>query len=346
MKLPDKLNSFKPYPAMQGTPAARMDGNESCFAPPPDMLDEIAQAVRNTDLHRYPDPYATEVCALAEAFWGAPNNSAVAGNGSDELISIALSALLPRGGKVLICDPDFSMYRFYSALCELECIGVERCSGVPNVDEVIAKGKDAGAVIFSNPCNPTGQAMPLNDVLRIIKSLGCPVLLDEAYADFTIDGKQSAMPYITDHEHLMIFKTCSKNLALAGIRLGFAFAGNTLRGVMRSVKSPYNVNAATQAAGAAALRRPEWLRGNAKRLVEAKDKLYALLTVWADSRPGVSVTDTVVNFVLLSVPDAENVCRQLHSRGINTRYINGLLRITAGTDEENKLLIAALKETV
>ncbi|MCL2002935.1 MAG: histidinol-phosphate aminotransferase family protein [Oscillospiraceae bacterium] len=344
MKLPDKLQNFRPYPAMAGTPLARLDGNESCFTLPEDILDEIAEAVRAVELHRYPDPYAAEVCALAEAFWNAPEGSAVAGNGSDELISIALSALLPRGGKLLVCDPDFSMYRFYAAMYELECLGESRrLSGVPDVKEVVAKGMEAGAVIFSNPCNPTGQALPPEDVLRIVESLDCPVLLDEAYADFIDGGKHTLLPYIERFKHLIVFKTCSKNLALAGIRLGFAFAGETLRDILRAVKSPYNVSATTQAAGAAALRRPEWLRANAGRLVEAKNRLYHRLSQWARTRPGVSVTDTATNFVLLAVPDAEDVYKHILSQGISVRLINGLLRVTAGTDEETERLINALE---
>jgi histidinol-phosphate aminotransferase len=342
MNLPEKLKSFKPYPAISGTPSVRLDGNESCFQLPQEMRDEIAEAVRNTDLHRYPDPYATEACALAEAFWSAPKGSAVAGNGSDELISIALSALLPRAGKLLICDPDFSMYRFYADLNELEIIGLERFSGVPDVDEVIEKGREAGAVILSNPCNPTGQAVSLEGVLRIVEALACPVLLDEAYMDFWEDGKQSLLPYIERYNHLLVLKTCSKNLALAGIRLGFAFAGAELRDILRSVKSPYNVSATTQAIGTAILRRPDWLRGNAERLTEAKDKLFKLLMQWAG--PGVTVTDTVANFVLLEMPNAESVYKHLQAQGVSIRFVNGLLRISAGTNEENERLIKTLEE--
>jgi len=344
LNLPEKLNGFKPYPAMMGTPDVRVDGNESCFALPPDMLDEITAAVRETGLNRYPDPYAAEVCRLAEAFWGAPEGSATAGNGSDELISIALSALLPRGGKLLVCDPDFSMYRFYAALCELECIGLERVSGVPDADEIIEKGKTAGAVILSNPCNPTGQGFPQEETLRIVNELNCPVLLDEAYTDFWEEGKHSLISAIERYEHLIIFKTCSKNLAMAGIRLGFAFAGEKLTHTMRSVKSPYNVNALTQAAGAAALRRPAWIKGNAKRLIGQKDKLFALLSQWAEGKPDVTVTDTVVNFVTVKLPDAETVFKHLQAKGIAVRLLPGLLRVSAGTDEENMRLMAALEE--
>ena len=342
MNLPEKLKSFKPYPAMTGAPAVRVDGNESCFPLPPALLDEIAETVRRTDIGRYPDPYATEVCSLAEQFWGAPEGSAVAGNGSDELISIALSSLLPRGGRLLVCDPDFSMYRFYAALYELECAGTGRYPGVPEIGEVIEKGKDADAVILSNPCNPTGQGVLPDEMLRVAESLNCPVLLDEAYMDFWDGGKHSLLPYIDRYNNLMILKTCSKNLALAGIRLGFAFCGEELSGVLRSVKSPYNVNAVTQAAGAAVLRRPDWIRDNTKRLCEAKDRLFKRLGEWARETEGASVTDTVANFVLLTLPDAPEWHRRLQSRGVGVRLINGVLRITAGAETEQDALLAAL----
>ncbi|MDR0324596.1 MAG: histidinol-phosphate aminotransferase family protein [Oscillospiraceae bacterium] len=344
MNLPEKLAAFKPYPAMTGAPPVRLDGNESCFCIPQDMRDEIAEAVRHIDLHRYPDPYAAEVCASAERFWGAPEGSAVAGNGSDELISIALGALLPRGGKLLVCDPDFTMYRFYAALYELDCIGLDRFSGVPDTGEIIQKGKNTDAVILSNPCNPTGQALPLEDVLRVVEALDCPVLLDEAYMDFWDGGKHSVLPYIKRYKHLIVLKTCSKNLALAGIRLGFAFAGEELASLLRSVKSPYNVSALAQAAGAVLLQRPEWIHENTARLMEAKDRLYKRLSGWARDIESASVTDTVANFVLLTLPDAEEWHTYLQSQGISVRLAGGALRITAGTEAEEDALLAALNK--
>ncbi|MDR0294467.1 MAG: histidinol-phosphate aminotransferase family protein [Oscillospiraceae bacterium] len=339
MTLPEKLKQFTPYPAMTGTLSARLDGNESCY--PTGLADEIAEAVRSLDLHRYPDPYAAEVCSLAERFWGAPEGSAVAGNGSDEFISISLSALLPRGGRLLVCDPDFSMYRFYASLYELECVGLERFNGVPDVNEIIQKGQYAHAVILSNPCNPTGQALPLKDILRIAETLPCPVLLDEAYMDFWEGGRHSALPYINRYTNLIIFKTCSKNLALAGIRLGFAFAGEELRNVLLTVKSPYNVSVLAQAAGAAVLRRPEWIRENTRRLCEAKNRLYERLSGWARNS-GALVTDTDTNFVLLALPDAEGWFKYLQSRSIGVRLIGSSLRVTAGTERETDALMEAL----
>jgi histidinol-phosphate aminotransferase len=338
MKLPDKLTAFKPYPAMTGPVSVRADGNESCFALPRELQNAIADAVRSAELHRYPDPYAAEVCALAEAFWHAPKGSAVAGNGSDELISVALAALVPRGGKLLVCDPDFSMYRFYSSLYELETVGLQRRSGIPDIGEVSEKAKTAGAVILSNPCNPTGQGIPKEEALRIVEAAPCPVLLDEAYMDFWEGGKQTLLPFIEDFENLIVLKTCSKNLALAGARLGFAFAGERLRSVLRSVKSPYNVSCLSQAAGAALLRRPEWIRENTRNIVTQKDKLFKML----QTLPGLKVTDTVANFVLVCLPDAEKAHKNLQDQGINVRYINGLLRVTAGTDKENERLIEVL----
>ena len=342
MRLPDKLKAFKPYPAMSGAPPVRLDGNESCFALPPAILDEISEELRKIDLHRYPDPRASEVCNLADEFWNAPTDSAVAGNGSDELISLTLSAFLSHGSKLVVADPDFSMYRFYATLCEVECLGIDRLSGLPRVDEIIDKGRLADAVIFSNPCNPTGQALSRADVLRIVESLDCPVLLDEAYADLWDGGRGSALEFVDVHNHLIVFKTCSKNLALAGIRLGFAFAGPKLRNVLLSVKSPYNVNSMTQAVGAIALSHPDLLRENTQSLVAAKDRLYARLSEWSRGQKTILVTDTVANFILLTMPGAEQVYEHLITQGISVRLIADSLRITAGTDQEQDLLLEAL----
>lgn len=328
---------------MSGDITVRLDGNESCFPLPQYVMGEIAECLLHIPLNRYPDPYATEVCGLAEAFWNAPKGSAVAGNGSDELLSVALGALLPRGGKILVCDPDFSMYRFYAALNELECVGLERVSGVPDASEIIQKGSAADAVILSNPCNPTGQGLPLADILRIIEELSCPVLLDEAYMDFWDGGSASALPYIERYSHLLVFKTCSKNLAMAGARLGFAFAGEKLAAILRSVKSPYNVSATTQAIGAVVLRHSELLRENTRKLCEAKDSLYARLSEWAKTIEGCTITDTVVNFVLVSLPDARGWYEALRRKGIAVRLTHDMLRITAGIEVETEALLSALK---
>ncbi|MDR1669866.1 MAG: histidinol-phosphate aminotransferase family protein [Oscillospiraceae bacterium] len=341
MNLPEKLKDFKPYPPMTETIPVRLDGNESCYPLPDKLMNEIAEVVRNTPLHRYPDPAAAEVCALAEAFWDAPEGSAVAGNGSDELISVALSALLPRGGKLLVCDPDFSMYRFYAALYEIECVGVPRTPGVPGAEELIQAGRGADAVILSNPCNPTGQVLPLPQVVQMVETLTCPVLLDEAYMDFWEES--SVLPYIERYNNLIVLKTCSKNLALAGIRLGFVFAGAELADILRSVKSPYNVSSVTQAIGAAVLRHPELLLKNTNRIRAQKDKLYARLSEWARFRDGVTVTDTAANFVLLDLPDAAGCHAALRAKGIAVRLINGGLRITAGTGNEITALMEALQ---
>jgi histidinol-phosphate aminotransferase len=238
------------------------------------------------------------------------------------------------------------MYRFYAALSEAECIGTERRAGIPDVAEIIKKGKGVDAVILSNPCNPTGQALPREEVLRIVEALDCPILLDEAYMDFWEGGKHSLIRDIERYEHLLVLKTCSKNFALAGIRLGFAFAGERLRNILHSVKSPYNVSALTQAAGAAALRHPDWLRGNTAALCAAKDRLYIRMSEWASKREGFTVTDTVANFVTLSMPDAGGLYERLQNEGIAVRYVGGMLRLSAGTDAEQDFLLSVLEKEI
>jgi histidinol-phosphate aminotransferase len=199
--------------------------------------------------------------------------------------------------------------------------------------------RSADAVILSNPCNPTGQGLRREQLLPILADSQALMIIDEAYMDF---WDQSLLDQIQTYERLIILKTCSKNFGLAGIRLGFAMTGPFLAGVLRSVKSPYNVSATTQAIGEAVLRYPERLRAHTRRILEAKAYLYARLTEWGQQHKDCRVTDTLTNFVLLALSASEPIHKSLCDQGIAVRKLPGCLRITAGSRDETDTLIGAL----
>ncbi len=285
------------------------------------------------NFNRYPDPLASGVCSLMGTYCGVPGKRVVAGNGSDELISIIMS-ILPRGAKVVVCEPDFEMYRVYATLFELHVFPCDRVTGLPDVDALVKCGQDADAVILSNPCNPTGQGLPRDKTMYLLDKLPCLCVIDEAYMDF---WDQSVLGNIDAYPHLLVLKTCSKNIGLAGIRLGFAITGKELAAVIRSVKSPYNVNALTQAVGEVVLRRPQWIRERTAQIMRAKEYLLSRLEGW-------DVTDTKTNFVLLKTNQAKEWHASLKGHGIATRLRSDALRITAGLKAETDALMDALED--
>lgn len=341
MILPDKIQNMELYQPVTENLPIRLDANESFIPMEKALLDEISAAVAALPLHRYPDPCAAEVCRLAAEYFGTSVESTVAGNGSDELISIILSTLLPRGGRLLVCDPDFSMYRFYAALYECKPLSCNRQNGLPDLQELCRAAQTADALILSNPCNPTGQGISRQEMLSIVRSTSALCIIDEAYMDF---WDQSIITEIERNQQLIVLKTCSKNIGLAGIRLGFAFAHPELAAVLRAVKSPYNVNAITQVIGRIVLSHPETLRRNTERILDAKRTLLRRLSETLPQWDNVSITDTAANFLLLTLPNPERTHQLLRERGIAVRLLPGALRITAGAPEETDALISALEQ--
>ncbi|MCL2747204.1 MAG: histidinol-phosphate aminotransferase family protein [Oscillospiraceae bacterium] len=347
MKLPDKFAAITPYTPVTGDYAVRLDANES-FLPLPDwLLREIHGTWARLPLHRYPDPLATAVRQRAASLYGVDADQVVAGNGSDELIALIMSTFTPRKGRVLLTDPDFSMYRFYADLYELGCRAIGKPDRRPDIDAVLrsAEEEPPDLVIFSNPCNPAGLGAPRQEVLRLLDAVSCPVVVDEAYMDF---WDQSVIDCIPQYGNLIVLKTCSKAVGLAGLRLGFAIAQRGIAGALLKIKSPYNVNALTQAAGEVVLSHPVYLRNCAARIKSATLSLQGSLRALAAQTGGwLGVLPTETNFVLLQTPEAGSIFSSLCRRGILIRKLGPtLLRVTAGSISEQAALLQALEEIV
>ncbi|MDR3207225.1 MAG: histidinol-phosphate aminotransferase family protein [Oscillospiraceae bacterium] len=344
MNLPEKLSRMTAYEPVRGDYPVRLDANESFLETPPWLRDAVAAAVAQVPLHRYPDPTASGVRRLAARLYGVDAAHITAGSGSDELIALSMAALVPRGGRVLLTDPDFSMYRVYAGLYELDCFAVGKAGRRVEIDAVLAEAKriQPHLIIFSNPCNPTGLGVTRPEALRLADGADCPVAVDEAYMDF---WDQSLIGDLPGRDNLLILKTCSKAYGLAGLRLGFALAGPDITAALQKSRSPYNVSALTQAAGEAALSHPDYLADCAARLREAAAALYqALSALSARSNGAFRALPTETNFVLLETPNAPKIYESLRAQGILIRLLNNtLLRVTAGTPEEQRALLAGLE---
>ena len=308
-------------------------------------MEKIQAEIAGVAFHRYPDPGAQQVCAAAAELFGVEPAQVVAGNGSDELISVLFTCFLDKGSKVLICDPDFSMYRFYGAMAEMEIVDAGKRGGAPDPEEIVrcAQKYDVSAVIFSNPCNPTGKVLHREAVLELIRSLPeVLIVVDEAYMDF---WDQSIVEDVASFSNALVLRTCSKAIGLAGIRLGLAIGGEAMIDLVKLAKSPYNVNALTQAAALAVLREKEYLRRATEQIVESRKALMRALAELARAYPEkLTVSETVTNFVLVESPQVQMIYDRLLRRGIRVRKLQDTLRITAGSHEENQALIAQLQE--
>lgn len=337
----DKLKNLTPYSPNIDDCRIHLDANESFVELSDDMKRQIAEKMLDIHFNRYPDPLASDVCELFGMRYGIPSRFVTAGNGSDELISILLTTFTQRGEKVLLTEPDFSMYRIYCGTAECEPVVIGKNGDLTFDPEKMierANAEKVRMILFSNPCNPTGQGLCREDVLKIARKSNCLVVVDEAYMDF---WDQSVIEDATATENLIVLKTCSK-IGFAAARLGFAVANSELTDYLRAAKSPYNVNTLTQAAASVFLKNSEYLNGAVERVKRSRDSLYNALKRLEEKYGGMRVYPTHTNFVLVKFKNSENVYKLLKSFGISVRLISSCLRITAGTRQENRELIEAL----
>ncbi len=341
----EKIRNLKPYDPIEGEYKIRLDANESYFVPDEALRQEMAQAAAAVAFNRYPDPYAAELCEAFAKLYGIPASSVTAGNGSDELISLICGSLLQKGDKLLTLSPDFSMYRFYGEIFENPVTVFEKNADFSvDIDRLIAyiRENKIAALIFSNPCNPTGKGLTKEEARKLISSVDALVVLDEAYMDF---WDQSLLQEVLNYDNLIILKTCSKAIGMAALRVGFAVTGPALTTALKAAKSPYNVNSVSQAMAACILKKKELLESCRKALVASAAELQGMLSALAENFPVLEqVYPTCTNFVFIRSEKSREIHKALLKRSIAVRCFGGYLRITAGSPSENRAVVEALED--
>lgn len=341
--LNNKIKELVPYEPISGTYNIRLDANECPENLPDEIQKQAETALKSIDFNRYPDPLAEKLVNSFAEFYGIKPELVTAGNGSDELIFLIESAFLEKGDKMLVVSPDFSMYRFYSSICEVECDTFIKDESLEiDVDSLIKKLNldNVKLLLFSNPCNPTGRGMTAEDARRLVKSTDALVILDEAYMDF---WDQSLIQEVENYDNLIVFRTASKAVGCAALRLGFAVAGVTISRAIKAVKSPYNVNSISQAIGEVIYKNKEYLHKRKITIVNNREKLYNELVELSKTQSDFTVYPSVANFVFIKTGKAAEIWEYLKEKSIVVRLMGGYLRITAGTTYEVEQTVSALK---
>jgi histidinol-phosphate aminotransferase len=322
-------------------PAARrkLNQNESPWDLPPALKRDILAAAEAAPWQRYPEFAPPELLAALAHRYGWTPDGILVGNGSNELIQATLTTTLEHGDVVVAPSPTFSLYRLLTGV-----LG-GRYRPVPlgpsfayDVDALIeaAVRERARVVVLNSPNNPTGSALPEGAVARVLEETGALVVCDEAYQEF---GGPTALPLLRTSSRLVVLRTFSKALGLAGLRFGLALAHPAVAREIAKAKLPYNVNVVTLAAAAAALRHGEALAERTRALVEQRERLAARLS----GLPGLEVFPSAANFMLIRCrrhPAREVFRRLLDEHGILVRDVSGTselaqcLRISVGTAED------------
>jgi histidinol-phosphate aminotransferase len=334
----DRMAGYVPGEQPRDGGFIKLNTNENPYPPSPKVLEAIAGALGDR-LRLYPDPVGTAFRKVAASLHGVEPEMILAGNGSDDLLTIVTRAFAGPGDLVAYPTPSYILYR---TLAEIQGA---RSAEVPfeadwTLDPAgFAKLKPRLAFI-ANPNSPSGTALTPDRLAAIAAGVDCPLVVDEAYVNFA-DGH--AVGLINDHPNVIILRTLSKGYSLAGLRLGYLIARPEIVDGLIKVKDSYNCDTLSLVGGAAAL-------ADRDHLAETSGKIRATRTRLADAmrRRGYLVPESQSNFVWCTGgPPALATYEALKARKILVRLMRypgqpDGLRITVGTDTEIDLLLEAL----
>ena len=298
-------------------------------------------------VNRYPDPQQATVKSVLAQQNGVDKNQILLGNGSDEVLDLLFRAFCePKKDNVITLPPTYGMYGVLANLNAIENREILLSEDFQPQLEVIMKAVDKNTkmIFLCSPNNPTGNSFSKESVQYLLDNFNGLVVIDEAYIDFS--DKASWIQKINTYPNLIITQTLSKAYGLAGIRLGICYASAAIIGVLNKIKPPYNVNELTQQRALDRLANPIKIKEEINSIIEQREQLLKVLN---EVNFVSKIYPTEANFILIKVDNANQRYDELIAKGIVIRnrttqpLCENTLRLTIGTEEENKKLMAALK---
>jgi len=340
-----KMKGYTPGEQPGDPSIVKLNMNENPYATPAPIL-EAFRYLADGRLRLYPESTAeTLLNALAKTYnW--PVEGILAGNGSDEILSLLFSASVGKGDLVQYPDLTYSLYPVLAQIREAKTKEVKLDTFYDLPFEKFSAG--ARLTLFGYPNPPVGNCFPLKHIENFARKAKGLVLIDEAYVDF---ADSHCLNLARRYPNILVLRTMSKSFSLAGIRLGFVFAHPGVVEQLLKVKDSHNVNRITQALGLAALKTEslERVKKNIKKIRFERTRLTEGLR-----NIGFSVPNSEANFILATrtgKPGAESLYKNLKKKGVLIRYfshprLRNSLRITIGTTEQNNRLLAALRAVI
>lgn len=292
-------------------------------------------------LNRYPVDRSDKLREKLAEKLGKDPDELLMGNGSSELIELMMKTYLEAGERVVSFSPSFTMYKIFTIIHK----GSYEDYPLDNMEKLNVEGfinfikeKKPKLVILCNPNNPTGSLIPKEDIIKIVKSVDGMVILDEAYiefADLPLEDETREL------ENLVVLRTFSKAVGLAGIRLGYMISNKENIGYINRVRSPYNINSLTQEIGLKALENKAIVNKNIEIVKSERERMKKVLEA-----NGLKPLSSHTNFLFFKAP--KELFELLWNKDILIRDFGGELegyyRLTIGTPEENNIVIRTIEE--
>lgn len=342
------VRDVDPYVSPQLDVAARLNTNECPHPLPEGFSAELAAAVRELPLHRYPDGAMTRLREELAAGHGHTVEGTWTANGSNEALTQLLLAYGGPGRTAIVFEPTYLLHSRLSWLTHTDLAQLRLAApfvlGDAAIDEALRAQPDV--VFVCSPNNPTGNAQPLDAIASLAERTTALVIVDEAYIEF---GGESALKLVADHANVAVVRTFSKAFAMAGARLGYVLTSPDVVGDLQRVRLPYHVSALAQTAGIVALRHTSEAMSLLDSIRGQRDRISRELS----TIDGMTVFPSDANFVLFVPPpphDAKQVWQALLDRGVLVRDLTAVvpnaLRVTAGAEHEVDLFLASLREVL
>lgn len=331
------IRSLSAYEAKEIQCRVKLDANESPYG-----FNNAIKVVKFIKTNRYPDPGASLLKKYISRDVRVKPENLILGNGSDELIYYLITIF---GGPVLYPIPTFSMYGIIT-----QAIGEKRIE-IPldeefdlDIEKILMtiKSQKPKLIFLSSPNNPTGNCFSSDRILKIIESTSSQsiVVVDEAYQPFS--SEMGFLPFLKDYKNLVIMRTLSK-IGLAGLRVGFLIADEEIINEVNKVRLPFNLNSFSQAVAVEVLKNRKVLNSYIKSIISERKRLLDEM----EKIKGIKPYPSEANFILFKIENPDKIYKGLLKKGVLIRnmkgVVNGCLRVTVGTPEENSIFLNVLK---
>jgi histidinol-phosphate aminotransferase len=327
----------------------KLASNENPLGPSPEAVKAINDYSGMASV--YPTADASELRGALADYLGVKKEQVIAGNGSDEVLDLAVKLFLGEGDEAVISTPTFSMYQALTRVYGGRPVYVPMKEGfsydIEGIKEAITERTKM--VFLCSPNNPTGTVISRDGLMELLAE-EVVVVLDEAYVEF---AEGSFADLVRGHENLIITRTFSKAFGLAGLRVGYGIASEEIIGYMLRIKIPFSVNLLAEKAAIAALGDRGHLERSVRMAREGRDYIEREV----DRIPGLSAYPSKANFVLVDTRGCKKtgaeISEGLFRKGVITRDCSSFmgldeyyLRISVGTVDENRRVVEELKEIV
>ena len=327
----------------------KLASNECPYGPSARVLKAIEKEAKK--INRYPDGGCFYLRQELAKRLKVSEQQLIFGNGSDEIIVLAIRAFVREGDEIVVTRPSFLIYEIAGTIAGAKIKAVPAKDFRYDIDGMLkAVTKKTKIIFIANPDNPLGTYVPGKELEKLLKKVRSDVLVfvDEAYFEYvTAKDYPKTIQLLKRYKNLIITRTFSKIYGLAGLRVGYGITSEGTADILNRIREPFNVDSLAQVAARTCLQDQKYYRQVAKKTAQQKKYLYAQL-----SALGFSYVKSETNFILIDVQrNSTEVFKKLLKQGVIVRDmkawgLNSFIRVTVGTEKENQKFIKTLKRVL